>query len=95
MPDGFVEHEVEEVLTHQDDADNERWYRVRWGGKDETWEPEAHMANCRDKIREYFAKIGMPNERQPRLSKRPRPKKQSQPKLQTAEPNLPVAKKVG
>ena len=95
LPDGFVEHEVEEVLTHQDDADNERWYRVRWGGKDETWEPEAHMANCRDKIREYFAKIGMPNERQPRLSKRPRPKKQSQPELQTAEPNLPVAKKVG
>ena len=87
LPDGFVEHEVQEVLSHQDDADNERWYQVKWESQDITWEPEMHMANCRDKISDYFLRIGKPNDRPSRLSKRGRPSKKTRPESQVAIPS--------
>ena len=87
LPDGFVEHEVQEVLSHQDDADNERWYQVKWESQDITWEPEMHMANCRDKISDYFLRIGKPNDRPSRLSKRGRPSKKTRPESHVAIPS--------
>ena len=36
LPDGFVDHDVQEVSSHQDDADNERWYQVKWESQDIT-----------------------------------------------------------
>ena len=71
LPTGVIEHEVQEIVGHHDDADNERWYQVKWlNHGDITWEPEGHLSNCLDKIRSYFAKEGLPMQKLPRPSKR-------------------------
>ena len=52
LPSSDTEEEADEIVGHQDGIDNERWYQVRWTNHgDVTWEPEAHLLNCRDKIK--------------------------------------------
>ncbi len=72
LPDGQVEYEVEAILDHNDDVDNERFYHIKWVGYDvPSWETEAFVQkNCKDMIAEYFRKSGKANDRPLRWSKR-------------------------
>ena len=68
LPTGIIEYEVEKILKHEDDADNQRYYFVKWTGFEvPTWEPEEGLLNCRNKIHEYFTSIGEPYYRLKRL----------------------------
>ena len=69
---GEVEYEVQEVLKHFDDADNERWYEVRWDDGSISSIPEKHTSNCWDRVKEYLAKQGINAQRPPKLGKRGR-----------------------
>ena len=62
LPDGQVEYEVEAILDHNDDVDNERFYHIKWVGYDvPSWETEAFVQkNCKDMIAEYFRKSARP-----------------------------------
>lgn len=73
LPTGETEHEVERILDHIDDDDNERFYQVLWKGYSEpTWEPETYLRNCGELISGYFKSSGKENKRPRRLSKRTR-----------------------
>jgi len=74
MPNGEIQYEVQEILQHVDDADNERWYEVRRDDGSISWIPERDAYNCWDKVSEYFAKHGMTARRPPSLAKRGRRK---------------------
>ena len=86
LPDGFVEDRVQEVLSHQHDADNKSWYHVKWESQNVTWEPEMHMANRQAKIADYFLRTGKSKDRPLRLSKRGRPLKKTWRRSQLATP---------
>lgn len=81
LPDGQIEYKVEAVLRHDDDADNERFYYVKYIGDEvPSWELEVHPLNCKDKIADYFKQSGQTNVRAKRVSKRGvRSKEQSAP----------------
>ena len=81
MPGGHVEFEVEEILTHVDDADNLRWYSARFSDGTVEWLTEADARNCLDRVKEYFAKAGISARRPARASKRGR-KKSSKTRIQ-------------
>lgn len=61
--DGHVEFEVDRILQHEDrrrGGKTRREYFVHWRGYDrshDTWEPEANLKNCPEKIEEYWARI--------------------------------------
>ena len=60
--DGTPEWEVERILTHElrsqgKNRPKQRWFLVRWKGyapEFDTWEPESHLKNCPEILREYF-----------------------------------------
>ncbi|CAL8467808.1 g7346 [Coccomyxa elongata] len=60
--DGHVEFEVDRILQHEDrrrGGKTRREYFVHWRGYDrshDTWEPEADLKNCPEKIEEYWAR---------------------------------------
>lgn len=72
MPSGEIQYEVQEILKHFDDADNERWYEVRWADGSISSIPEKDAYNCWDRVKEYFDKHGITAKRPPRLGKRGR-----------------------
>ena len=73
LPTGVTEYEVEAIVDHEDDADNERFYKVKWKGYEEpTWEPEKYLGNSISLISDYFKRSGKDNARPRRLSKRTR-----------------------
>lgn len=50
-------YEVEGILEHRDVKSRGREYRVKWLGwpvEESTWEPEAHLDNCEELLREYL-----------------------------------------
>ena len=48
LPSFDIKDEVDEIVGHDDDADNKRWYQVRWiNHGDVTWEPEAHLLSSK------------------------------------------------
>ncbi|CAL8465851.1 g5387 [Coccomyxa elongata] len=62
--DGQVEYEMERILQHEDRRYRgnkvRRWFYVHWKGYDrshDTWESEADLTNCPDKLAEYWARI--------------------------------------
>ena len=55
--DGEQEFEVEQVLDHRQEGKRSKSYLVRWTGygpEHDTWEPEAALQNCRDRIQAYW-----------------------------------------
>ena len=59
LPDSELEYEVEAILGHEDDSDNERFFQVKWTGHDvPTWESEIFLQNCKKLIADYFEKSG-------------------------------------
>jgi hypothetical protein len=70
MPSGETQYEVQEILSHLDDTDNERWYEVRWDDGSISSIPERDAYNCWERVEEYFAKHGLNAKRPPRPSKR-------------------------
>ena len=56
------EFEVKSIQAHKGgDRDTGRQYLVRWKGygpEDDTWEPEAHLANAPEKIQQYLQNTG-------------------------------------
>jgi len=74
LPSGDIEYEVQEVLKHfdvglevnlslSDDADNVRWYEVRWDDGSISSIPEKNTSNCWERVKEYFAKQGIDAQR--------------------------------
>ena len=62
---------MEKVLDHDDDADNERTYKVKWIGYEiPTWEPETFLRNSKQLIDACFQESGKDRTRPRRLSKR-------------------------
>ena len=62
--DGHVEFEVEHILQHEDrgyrGGKSRRRYYVHWRGYDrshDTWEPEANLTSCPEKVREYWEHV--------------------------------------
>ena len=62
--DGQVEFEVERILQHEDRRYRggrcRRWFYVHWRGFDrshDTWEPEANLTSCPEKLAEYWARV--------------------------------------
>ena len=71
LPSFDIEEEVDEIVGHDDDADNKRWYQVRWiNHGDVTWEPESHLLNSKEKVKSYFDKLGISGEKLPRRARR-------------------------
>ena len=71
LPTGETEYEVETVLDHEDDADNERFYKVKWiGYAIPTWEPEVYLQNSKHLIADYFHRSGKNQSKPKQLSKR-------------------------
>jgi hypothetical protein len=73
MPSGETQYEVQEILNHFDDADNERW-----DDGSISFIPERDAYNCWERVKEYFAKHGLTVKRPPRLSKRTRVHKETE-----------------
>ena len=60
LPIFDLEEEIDEVIDHDVDADNEGWYQVRWVNHgDVNWEPEAHLLKSKGKVKAYFGKMGI------------------------------------
>jgi hypothetical protein len=60
--DGEYEYEVEQILAHRKGKGrrSKPQFLVRWrgqGAEHDSWEPEQNMANCADKLREYWATV--------------------------------------
>jgi transposase InsO family protein len=59
------EFEVEKILKHRDEERIKcRMYLVKWLGYDNTentWEPEGHLINCKEKVQQYWQKIRKKN----------------------------------
>ena len=71
LPSGEVQHEVQEIVGHADDVDDERWYQVKWQNHgDVTWEPAKHLSNATGLIRSYFEKLGIVDKKPQRRRKR-------------------------
>ncbi len=57
--DGELEYEVESIQNHKITGSakhQQLWFLIRWRGytKDvDTWEPEAHLSNCRQLLQNY------------------------------------------
>jgi hypothetical protein len=73
MPSGETQYEVQEILNHFDDADNERW-----DDGSISFIPERDAYNCWERVKEYFAKHGLTVKRPPRLSKRTKVHKETE-----------------
>ena len=55
--EGEPEHEVDQILKHRQDGKRSKSYLVRWTGygpEMDTWEPEAGLRNCKDKVQAYW-----------------------------------------
>eukprot|EP01050_Picozoa_sp_SAG11_P035724 SAG11_NODE_13238_length_663_cov_9.620567_1_plen_107_part_00 len=56
-PNDQTEYEVEQILATRRNGDrDETFYLVKWTGysfEDSTWEPEAHLANCTEALKEF------------------------------------------
>ena len=55
--DGEQEFEVEQVLDHRQEGKRSKSYLVRWTGygpEHDTWEPEAALQNCKDRVQAYW-----------------------------------------
>ena len=71
LPDSELEYEVEAILGHEDDSDNERFFQVKWTGHDvPTWESEIFLQNCKKLIADYFKKSGKSKTKLRRSSRR-------------------------
>ena len=56
--DGELEYEVEAILAHRQEG-NSREYLISWKGytpDDDTWEPEHHLQNCPQLLKDYKSK---------------------------------------
>ena len=61
--DGQVEFEVQRILSHREIRRGrgalKKEYYVQWRGFDrshDTWEPEAHLVNCPERLQEYWSR---------------------------------------
>ena len=55
--DGEQEFEVEQVLDHRQEGKRSKSFLVRWTGygpEHDTWEPEAALQNCKDRVQAYW-----------------------------------------
>ncbi len=55
--DGELEYEVETICTHRERTKGKKEYYVKWlgyGPEHCTWEPEAHLKNAPDVVRDYW-----------------------------------------
>jgi len=59
MPSGEIQYEVQEVINSCDDADNVRWYEVRWDDGSISWILEKDSYNCWERVKDYLAKNGL------------------------------------
>ena len=60
----LTEHEVDMITGHEDDADNGKFYKVKWQGTgDLSWELEMHLQNCKSKVKEYDERSGLEDTR--------------------------------
>ena len=79
LPSGEIQYEVQEVLSHDDDADNERWYEVRWGDGSISSLSERDTLSCQDLIQEYHTKYGLSYQRPPRRGRQSKSTKTGRP----------------
>ena len=71
FPTGETEYKVEIVLDHENNADNEKFYTVKWiGYAIPSWEPEVYLQNSKHLIADYFHRSGKDQSKLKRLSKR-------------------------
>lgn len=88
LPTGEIQYEVQEILSHEDDADNKRWYEVRWDDGSISSLPERDTFGCQDLIQEYHTRYGHPYQRLPRRGRRSKSIKAGRPKQVVPDPMM-------